>query len=1321
MNGISHKQAMKWIHLRLDGMLKEKQSLLLDEHLHACESCHAYANELGSLPTYLNREFKNRWDSDRGPSGQVAEQVSAKAKRIPMQHRFASSMKLVTGFAAVLFFVLLINLVISQMRGTTIAANGTENSGGVTPVSMKASNRLLAFTREVDGNLDIYTIRADGTELTNLTNSPEQEDNPYWSPDGKRIAFNRSINDQQQIFVMNADGSNVIQLTDDGGFNKLASFEEGRESGFDAWSPDGKKLVFIKGDLSQANNGKRFKLYVLDVETKTQTPLTNEWGLYRSPAWSPDGMHVAFTSIMVNEQNTPDQRSIQVADTDGNNLVDLTESLPGYLSPVFRYWSSDGQSIIFFAHDEWDHVYEARLDGSTIEYTNGRVRKLLDYWNGILLLQESVRPVLTWLHSETVSSLEICPNENISYTRSNMEKLFFGIQCSPGEWSLYLANKDGGTVQTLLGSPLQAGDGVMVDQAWSPDENYVAFNISSQAGRGEMFILDVVNTLTDPSIQPAKIDVGAVFSFADSLSWQPVLADEIVDEKPIVPSKNGLIAFMMEQDGNMDIYTLRTDGSALSNLTNNPGFDGSPVWSPDGKHLAFVSDRDGNENIYVMNADGSGLTRLTDDPGSDTGMAWSPDGTKISYTLRDLSTNIGNVYIMDADGQNHRRLTNNDSGNLWTQAWSPDGEYIFFYDNQQIVKINLDAGDITSVTSAGDVPYQFVLSTDGSHIVYLVGCGQNSTEFCNRVKTIHIDGTKEESYSSMEIQQVCSDPANSGQYYMTKWSPDRTKILFAFYCKENIASFYIADADGSDFKPLTAYPIPGSGGGFDWSPDSHSVVFTSSLNGEGESLYTFNVNDVLQNPELRPTQLNAAVTRPFFPVWQPVSHVTTDEVSKPGLTPTPLTVQETPAPAIGTNISNGDWIAFIGGRTVPEPGSSMAMTTDEDVFLIHPDGSGLVNITNSPDLYVWPQWSPNGEDLLFLRFTAVNNVDILRKNGSTSFEVLTTTMSFEPPFQYAWSPDSERIAFVDKRSGNHDIYTMYADGRDDPQITQLTDDPAQDFGFAWSPDGERIAFQRLDGDRLSIYIMNKDGSNQYQVAQGMGRVDLHWSQNENILYVSSAPPMTAESNWLDCEGCSHNPGIYRIDLGALSVEQIYVEPEYRQVSFLLYETPQNTLYFMRIEPQPFVEFWGTWFRFNGTSVQQLDPLDPHQTCEATGGTILSEDISPNQRFSIVSNFCGAVFDLYLADREDSQSALRHIIRLPLDTLGQGGDFAYLPMAWSPDGRWLVYDNGYGRMFLLDLENAIQDPTTLPVPLIQPTLDEGQSSIFVADMVWQPKP
>ena len=133
----------------------------------------------------------------------------------------------------------------------------------------------------------------------------------------------------------------------------------------------------------------------------------------------------------------------------------------------------------------------------------------------------------------------------------------------------------------------------------------------------------------------------------------------------------GRIAFMSDRDWNWDIYVMDADGGNQRNLTNNPGEDKNPSWSPDGKRIAFV----GNFDIYVMDADGGNPKNLTNSRQNDFSPSWSPDSKRIIFvSLRGVNSEI---YVMDADGDNQRNLTNN-PGDDKDPSWSPNGKRIAF-------------------------------------------------------------------------------------------------------------------------------------------------------------------------------------------------------------------------------------------------------------------------------------------------------------------------------------------------------------------------------------------------------------------------------------------------------------------------------------------------------------------------------------------------------------------------------------------------------------------------------------------------------------------
>ena len=83
--------------------------------------------------------------------------------------------------------------------------------------------------------------------------------------------------------------------------------------------------------------------------------------------------------------------------------------------------------------------------------------------------------------------------------------------------------------------------------------------------------------------------------------------------------------------GDVDVATVRPDGSGYRRLTDDPGNDGFPSFAPDGKRLVFRSGRGGSKNLYVMNHDGTGVRRLTEGRWTDTMADWSPTGEWIVF------------------------------------------------------------------------------------------------------------------------------------------------------------------------------------------------------------------------------------------------------------------------------------------------------------------------------------------------------------------------------------------------------------------------------------------------------------------------------------------------------------------------------------------------------------------------------------------------------------------------------------------------------------------------------------------------------------------
>ena len=72
-----------------------------------------------------------------------------------------------------------------------------------------------------------------------------------------------------------------------------------------------------------------------------------------------------------------------------------------------------------------------------------------------------------------------------------------------------------------------------------------------------------------------------------------------------------VIAFVSDQSGDYELWTVRLDGTGLHRLTRAKGMDDTPAWSPDGRRIAFIRYRTYWPKLWVMNANGSRQRRLT--------------------------------------------------------------------------------------------------------------------------------------------------------------------------------------------------------------------------------------------------------------------------------------------------------------------------------------------------------------------------------------------------------------------------------------------------------------------------------------------------------------------------------------------------------------------------------------------------------------------------------------------------------------------------------------------------------------------------------------
>lgn len=128
----------------------------------------------------------------------------------------------------------------------------------------------------------------------------------------------------------------------------------------------------------------------------------------------------------------------------------------------------------------------------------------------------------------------------------------------------------------------------------------------------------------------------------------------------------------------MNIYEADLDGSSLRSVTNGSAYHAECGYSPDGEEIVYASDEDGCMNLYICKTDGSEKRQLTFSCNSyNGGPFFSPDGQWILFRADRKQKDYLQIYLIRADGSEEIQLTDNGAIN-WAPFWHPNGTVIAY-------------------------------------------------------------------------------------------------------------------------------------------------------------------------------------------------------------------------------------------------------------------------------------------------------------------------------------------------------------------------------------------------------------------------------------------------------------------------------------------------------------------------------------------------------------------------------------------------------------------------------------------------------------------
>ena len=239
-------------------------------------------------------------------------------------------------------------------------------------IAIRASGQPRGYAWDYDEHYDIFQGSGDGSNLSNLTNSPGYDAEGSWSSDGKSIvfasnreAYDRPLSQAEQrlfdddksyfmdLYLMDADGGNVRQLT----------FSPGYDGG-PFFSADDKQIVWRRFNP----DGNSAEIWVMDADGSNQRQLTDSAMVSWGPYFHPSGKYIIYSSNVLGHANfelfmidTQGQHeAVRVTNTEGTDILPVFS--PGGRSLA---WSStrtaDGSSQIYMA--DWNHERALELLG----------------------------------------------------------------------------------------------------------------------------------------------------------------------------------------------------------------------------------------------------------------------------------------------------------------------------------------------------------------------------------------------------------------------------------------------------------------------------------------------------------------------------------------------------------------------------------------------------------------------------------------------------------------------------------------------------------------------------------------------------------------------------------------------------------------------------------------------------------------------------------------------------------------------------------------------------------------------------------------------
>ena len=531
-----------------------------------------------------------------------------------------------------------------------------------------------------------------------------------------------------------------------------------------AISPDGQEVAYVAGAIgaphlvirstSQTAGGGEVRLPpdnlqqgLAGINASAPTRMTDTSPQTEQfPSWNAAGDLVRFARC-----REPDDVRLSPSECSWHETGKLggtvrSVSLPPRASTATRVaWSPDGSSVAFVVRDT---IFAAAVGDSL-------ARRVAVHSADYLSLHS-----LAWSPD----------GERIAYVNGNRQWLSSGNVSASSIW---VVAAEGGDPQLVT-----SDEHLNVSPAWL-DAHHLLF-VSNRDGPRSAYLVEVrpagargepraIPSVTEPhsisySVAARKL-AWAKFTLRQNI-WsyplgrqlpvsiadgQPVTSGSQVIETSAVSPDGRWLAFDSNRRGDMDLYRIPIHGGEVIPVTDFPGDEFSPQWSPDGTEIAFYAQDPAcsggvsEMEVMVIPAQGGARRALTCSPGFDYYPYWSPDGRTIAFiSLRTGRSEIWAISRASAGGAWGEPVQLTDFG-AYALAWTPDG--------RGVVGVKLDQVGVFAVSRDGRVLWTHDLAAVNGL------SGQGSARFSRDGRTMYFGATHRDGRAGIWAMPATGGPA----------------------------------------------------------------------------------------------------------------------------------------------------------------------------------------------------------------------------------------------------------------------------------------------------------------------------------------------------------------------------------------------------------------------------------------------------------------------------------------------------------------------------------------------------------------------------------